>query len=431
MNLSSNSVIDLSSNHFNGSLPYVSSNVTVLDLSNNSFSGSISHFLCYKMNEPKQMQLLNLGKNHLSGKIANCWMKWNNLKLLNLGINNFTGNIPSSIGSLTLLESLHLHKNKFSRKLPLSFKNCDNLITIDVAKNEFDGSIPSWIGHKCSSLMILSLRSNNFLGHIPEELCALTSLQILDLSCNKLAGSIPRCVKNFSAMATKDISNYSMNFYPSMTYFGESFPLESALLVIKGQILEYSTILRLVKGIDLSMNSLSGEIPIEVTTLQGLQSLNLSHNLLIGSILENIGIMGSLESIDFSVNQLSGQIPSSMSSLTFLNHLNLSNNNLTGKIPFGTQLQSFNVSNYIGNKLCGPPLPNNCTTSGAKPNIDNIGCQDTSRLVVDWFYVSIALGFVVGFWSVCGPLLLNKKWRIMYFQFLDHTGYKLQSVVSL
>nr|XP_023889548.1 receptor-like protein EIX2 [Quercus suber]POE64646.1 lrr receptor-like serine/threonine-protein kinase gso2 [Quercus suber] len=431
MNLSSNSVIDLSSNHFNCSLPYVSSNVTMLDLSNNSFSGSISHFLCYKMNEPKQMQLLNLGKNHLSGKIPNCWMKWNNLKLLNLGINNFTGNIPTSLGSLTLLKSLHLHKNKLSGKLPSSFQNCDNLMTIDVAENEFVGSIPSWIGHKCSNSMILSLRSNNFLGHVPEELCALTSLQILDLSCNKLFGSIPRCVKNFSAMATKDTSNYNMDFYDSMSYYGESFPLESASLVIKGQILEYSTILRLVKSIDLSMNSLSGEIPIEVTTLQGLQSLNLSYNLLIGSISENIGTMGSLESIDFSMNQLSGQIPSSMSSLTFLNHLNLSNNNLTGKIPLGTQLQSFNASNFIGNKLCGPPLANNCTTSGAKPNIDNIGCQDTSRHVVDWFYVSMALGFVVGFWSVCGPLLLNKKWRIMYFQFLDHMGYKLKGVVSL
>ncbi|XP_065628246.1 receptor-like protein EIX2 [Quercus suber] len=425
INLPSDSVIDLSSNHFNGSLPYVSSNTIVLDLSNNSFSGSISHFLCYKMNEPKQMQLLNLGKNHLSGKIPNCWMKWNNLELLNLGINNFTGNIPTSLGSLTLLRSLHLHKNKLSGKLPSSFQNCDNLMTIDVAENEFVGSIPSWIGHKCSNLMILSLRSNNFLGHVPEELCALTSLQIMDLSCNKLSGSIPRCVKNFSAMATKDTSNYPMRFNPSVGYYGESFPLESALLVIKGQILEYSTILQLVKSIDLSMNNLSGEIPIEVTTLQGLQSLNLSYNLLIGSIPENIGTMGSLESIDFSMNQLSGQIPSSMSSLTFLNHLNLSNNNLTGKIPFGTQLQSFNASNYIGNKLCGLPLSNKCTIDDVDPNNENKGSKHNGGLEVDWFFVSLALGFVVGFWGVCGPLLLNKQWRIMYFQFLDHMRWKI------
>ena len=120
-----------------------------------------------------------------------------------------------------------------------------------------------------------------------------------------------------------------------------------------------------------------------------------------------------------------------MSSLTFLNHLNLSNNNLTEKIPLVSQLQSFSASNYIGNKLCGAPLTNNCTIIGVKPNIEKVGCQDIRGLEVDWFYVSMALSFVDGYWSVCRPLLLNKKWRIMYFQFLDHTGYKLKGVVSL
>ncbi|KAK7816655.1 protein suppressor of npr1-1 constitutive 4 [Quercus suber] len=76
------------------------------------------------------------------------------------------------------------------------------LVTIDIAKNDFVGSIPSWIGHRLSSLVILNLRSINFQGYIPEELYSLTSLQILDLSHNKLFGSMPRCVHNFSAMAT-------------------------------------------------------------------------------------------------------------------------------------------------------------------------------------------------------------------------------------
>ncbi|KAK7860920.1 hypothetical protein CFP56_029253 [Quercus suber] len=43
----------------------------------------------------------------------------------------------------------------------------------------------------------------------------------------------------------------------------------------------------------------------------------------------------------------------------------------------------------------------------------------------------MALGFVVGFWSVCGPLLWNKQWRIRYFQFLDHKSYKLKGLVLL
>ncbi|KAF3948341.1 hypothetical protein CMV_025648 [Castanea mollissima] len=297
-------VIDLSSNYFNGSLPCISSSVIALDLSNNSFSGSISHFLCYKMNEPKKMELLNLGKNLLSGKIHDCWTMWQNLKILNLGNNNFTDNIPASIGSLTLLKSLHLHNNKLSKKLPSSLKNCKELVIIDLSENEFVGSIPSWIGHRLLSLMTLNLRSNNFHGHIPEELCALTSLQILDLSHNKLFGSIPRCVKNFSAMATKSHSYLDMNDYPWTDAFGESFPHESALLVIKGQFLEYSTILELVKR-----------------------------------------------------------------------------------------------------------------------------SKGTLGLEVDWFYVSMALGFVVGFLGVCCTLLLNKQWRIIYFRLLDHMGNRLRGVV--
>ena len=103
-----------------------------------------------------------------------------------------------------------------------------------------------------------------------------------------------------------------------------------------------------------------------------------------------------MESIDFSSNQISGQIPQSMSSLTFLSHLNLSNNNLIGRIPSSTQLQSFNASNFFGNKLCGPPLIDNCTKD-VQPNIEKKECKAFSGVDVDWFYVSMALGFVVGF----------------------------------
>ncbi|KAK4571669.1 hypothetical protein RGQ29_030185 [Quercus rubra] len=424
------SAIDLSSNHFKGPLPCISSNVHLLDLSNNLFSRSISHFFCFRVNETKNIGHLNLEKNHLSGIIPDCLMNWSNLVVLNLGNNNFSGSIPASMGSLTYLRSLHLYNNKFSGKLPSSLKNCEGLVIINVAVNRFAGNLPTWIGHRYTSLMVLSLRSNYFHGHIPKELCALTSLQILDLSHNKLFGSIPRCVKNFRAMATNNISN-DLNSYRYISGYGKYLSLESALLVIKGSIREYNTILRLVKSIDFSKNNLSGEIPEEVTSLQELQSLNLSCNLLNGSIPMNIGTMVLLESVDFSMNHLSGKIPSSMSSLTFLSHLNLSNNNLTGKIPLSTQLQSLTASSFIGNNLCGPPLMDNCTINGVKPNNENTTSKDTNGLEVDWFYVSMALGFVVGFCGVCSSLLLNKPWRIMYFQFLDHIGYKLKSIVSL
>ena len=36
-----------------------------------------------------------------------------------------------------------------------------------------------------------------------------------------------------------------------------------------------------------------------------------------------------------------------------------------------------------------------------------------------WFYVSMILRFIIGFWGVCGTLLLKKTWRHVYFQFID------------
>ena len=117
-----------------------------------------------------------------------------------------------------------------------------------------------------------------------------------------------------------------------------------------------------------------------------------------------------------------------MSSLTFLSLLNLSNNNLIERIPSSTQ--SLNASKFFGNKLCGPPLTDNCTIKDVQPNIENKECKVFSGLVVDWFYVFMALGFFVGFCVVLGPLLLNRQWRVLYFQFLDHQGYKLRGVMT-
>ena len=90
---STSSAINLRSNHFEGSLPYVSSSVIVLDPFDNSFSESISSFLCFKMNDSKSIGYLNLEKNNLSRKIHDCWIKWNSLRVLNLANNNFSGNI--------------------------------------------------------------------------------------------------------------------------------------------------------------------------------------------------------------------------------------------------------------------------------------------------------------------------------------------------
>ncbi|KAI8028777.1 Receptor-like protein EIX1 [Camellia lanceoleosa] len=413
------SVIDMSFNNFKGMLPFISSTVEWLDLSNNSFLGSVYHALCGRMRKQNWLMVLNLANNYLSGRIPNCWQDWQYLQVLKLENNKLMGTIPPSIGHLASLKSLHLRHNNLSGKLPQSLQHCINLVLVDLSGNEFIGSIPTWMGNSFSKLVVLNLRSNKFQGDIPYELCRLSSLQILDFAHNNLSTVVPKCFNNFTAMTAKQNSSNLFSYYAwSPTLEAQ----DNAFLVTKGREVEYSTTLKFVTSMDLSENNLSGEIPKELTRLVGLHSLNLSGNHFAGEIPKNIGDMEQLESLDFSLNQLCGEIPLSMSSLTFLSHLNLSYNNLIGQIPSSTQLQSLENSSFVGNKLCGPPLPK-CDTNKAIPKVGHGGNEEGEGFPEVWFYAISALGFIVGFWVVVGSLLFKMRWRIAYFRFLDDIWY--------
>ncbi|XP_038882430.1 receptor-like protein EIX1 [Benincasa hispida] len=418
--------IYLASNKFHGSLPRISSNVLEFDLSNNSFSGNLDHFLCHSR-ETNQLNLLFLGHNRLSGRIPDCWSKWTSLMLVKLNNNDLSGNLPNSMGSLTQLMSLNLRNNnligEISSHSPL--QKCFQLMSLDLGFNAFRGSIPPWIGTNLSNLVLLGLRSNQFSGLIPHQLCNLSSLQILDIGNNNLTGQIPHCFGNFPVMATEWRFSSQIFYYVS----GSSFEVfEQAFVTTKGKEFEYQKILGLMTSMDLSYNNLSGEIPEEITALFGLISLNLSGNNLRGNIPQHIGTMKSIESLDLSRNQLWGQIPQSMSNLTFLSYLNLSYNNLSGQIPSSTQLQRLDPSSFLGNHLCGPPLINSCQMEGNTPNVETGEPKDEgdeNHIIDEWFYLSIALGFIFGFWGIWVPLLISKTWRHAYFRHLTFICHRL------
>ena len=83
---------------------------------------------------------------------------------------------------------------------------------------------------------------------------------------------------------------------------------------------------------------------------------------------------------------------------------------------------------YAGNlELCGLPLANKCPDEESTPSpgtdddSDTLEDEDDQFLTLE-FYVSSILGFFVGFWGVCGTLILNRSWRHGYYNFL--TGMK-------
>uniref|UniRef100_A0A7N2LMD5 Leucine-rich repeat-containing N-terminal plant-type domain-containing protein n=1 Tax=Quercus lobata TaxID=97700 RepID=A0A7N2LMD5_QUELO len=392
----------------------------ILDLSKNHLFGTIPLSIL----KIEVLEILSLGKNQLSGELPHHWNDSQFLKVVDIAYNNLSGKIPNSMGFLNSLEVLVLSNNNLYGEIPSSLRNC-SLWSIDLGGNYLSGNLPSWIG---SHVLMLRLRSNLFSGIIPRQWCNLPSLHILDLAQNNLYGGIPDCLDNLTAL----IYGYNNSYFSVYNY------QEETILVTKGQELLYGRILEFVNSIDLSGNHLTGEIPNELSRLIELGTVNLSINHLTGNIPQNIGNLRWLESLDLSKNSLSGPIPKSLSSMTFLAHLNLSFNNLVGKIPSGNQLQTLNdASIYKGNpSLCGSPLPTKCpgdeTFDG--PTITNGSVDDKQdgdyyeRL---WFYVSIGLGFVVGFWSVCCTLLVKKSWRHWYFQFCDDIKDRISLIIAL
>ncbi|KAL6321291.1 hypothetical protein AAG906_016325 [Vitis piasezkii] len=213
--------------------------------------------------------------------------------------------------------------------------------------------------------------------------------------------------------------------------------------------------------LDLSHNLLSGELPdcelpSSLKNCTKLTLIDLAKNKLSEKIPARVGgSLSDLAVLNLRSNGFNGRIPSSLCQLKMLQILDLSRNNISGarpryfnnftamtqkgppvtvydysaitkpssrgyeslgiyfdsKIPSGTQLQSFNASAYMGNpQLCGPPLLKECSRDDKEqypPSSDSSGDSIQCDEDGPCFYASIALGFITGFWGVCGSLMLS------------------------
>ncbi|VAH23914.1 unnamed protein product [Triticum turgidum subsp. durum] len=458
LNLEFMSMITLSmrSNLLTGLIPKLPTTVVVLDISMNSLNGFVSDFRAPQLQvavlfsnsisgaiptsicEMQQLRILDLSNNLLSKELPDCGR--NEPKQRNPSSSNFSRVKTMSSFSLRIT-TLLLSNNSFSSRFPLFLRQCPSLICLDLTQNRFTGELPGWIGEVMHGLVILRLRSNNFSGHIPVEIMELHDVRILDLSNNNFSGAIPQYVKNMKALTGTATANDSIaydilfeGYRDKYLASGMGLSNDSFLVVIKGQVLEYRKNILYLMSIDLSCNSLTGEIPDELSSLGGLISLNLSSNLLSGNIPYKIGNLRSLESLDLSKNKLGGEIPQGLSDLTYLSYLNLSYNNLSGRIPTGHQLDILKtddpVSMYISNPgLCGHPVPRECSnpprdlpTNGA-----STGCLENGFSQMDLF-LGLIIGFVVGTWMVFFGLLFIKRWSYAYFGLLDKLYDRLYAI---
>ncbi|BBH01686.1 receptor like protein 3 [Prunus dulcis] len=410
------------------------SQLTKLDLRKNNFTGTVPRSL-YSC---RSLKAIGLFGNHLEGQIEAEILSLKFLSFLSLGYNRFT-NLTGAMKILMSCKSLHallLSGSFVGEGLPsdddmVDFHGFQNLRLLGLSYSNLTGQIPMWLS-KLKNLEILFLSFNQITGPTPSWLGNLPRLFFISLQNNRLSGEFPQQLCQLARLL------YEPNIASQVEEYEFELPVAGSSISINSnqrfpqQLLPQRKLYFLPGWIVLSNNNISGYIPAEIGQLRGLRKLALNSNNFSGIIPDQISNLKNLEVLDLSTNHLSGIIPSSLASLNFLKEFNASYNNLEGPIPTGTQLQSFNASAFEGNpKLCGAPLPNKCRPI-KDMDADNKNNKDegNGHHQLPWFYIFVTLGFIVGFWGVCGSLVINKTWRYAYFQFIDNLQDRLYVMIS-
>ncbi|XP_021800206.1 LRR receptor-like serine/threonine-protein kinase FLS2 [Prunus avium] len=383
INFTSLSVLHLSGNKFTSTIPPWLFNLTKLenlDFSFNSLTGTLPDSLGHL----KSLRYLNLSDNSLQGSIPKSIGNLTSLEEFNLEWNQISGIIPESLGELSSLVSLRISSNTWEgaiteahfvklegleevsignhpQNISLVFNvSCDwippfKLRYLEIKSCQLGPKFPTWLRNQ-TQLTKVVLRNAGISGTIPDWFLQLDlQLDELNFADNQLSGRVPNSLR-FSYASTVDLTSnlfegplplWSSNIgwlYLRDNLFSGPIPHNI------GQVMTNLTYL------DISMNSLSGSIPLSFGNLSQLQFILIANNLLSGEIPHFWNNIPSLGCIDLSNNSLSGTIPRSLGSLTSLEFLSLSSNNFSGEVPSLKNCTNLNILDLGDNKFSGPIL---------------------------------------------------------------------------
>ncbi|CAL5363248.1 unnamed protein product [Camellia sinensis] len=367
--------LSLGSNHLEGALPKSFANLThirSLGLYYNNLTEELHHFLQKLSGAEDSLQVLYVDDNQLSGPLPD-FTRFSSLIELFVGSNQLSGSIPETFRQLPSLVSLQLNGNQITGSLPdlsmfpsLTYlqlrdnqlngtihKNIgqlskleyfdlgphfpkwlqtqNNFSELDISSNGISDVVPSWFWDQSPGLNFLNLSNNLIKGLLPDLSLKYHGYLEIDLSSNHFSGPIPLAPPNVTLL------NLSKNMFSGSLSF---------LCAIRGTKLTY---------LDLSNNSLSGELPSCWVHLKALTIINLANNNLYGKIPSSMGSLGQIHTLHLRNNNFSGEVPSSLKRCTKLIMIDLGGNKLTGKIPawIGAHLTSLIVVSLQFNEFRG------------------------------------------------------------------------------
>ncbi|XP_028768319.1 MDIS1-interacting receptor like kinase 2-like [Neltuma alba] len=371
-NLRQLTVLTLYRNSFYGPIPQSLGNCThlnILSLAVNDLSGAIPPTLGTLPN----LTEVYLFMNNLSGPLPQGFEN-RSFTMLVISDNNFTGHLPPQVCKDGKLLEFTVAYNSFTGPIPMSLRNCTSLVRVRLEHNQLTGYVDKDLGvypnltymdlsynrlqgelsanwGACKSLQALIMAGNSIGGILPSEIFQLKQLRKLHLSSNRISGEIPAQV------------GISSNLYH--LHLGSNN--------LSGVIPEGIGKLSSLESLDMSMNRLREPIPYQIGDCYKLLNLNFSNNYFSGKVPYQIGNLLALQDfLDLSHNSLSGEIPVDLSKLNKLISLNMSHNNFSGPVPnFLTRMLSLSSINLSHNNLEGPVPDSGIFNSSKSVDLSN------------------------------------------------------------
>ncbi|XP_047328024.1 LRR receptor-like serine/threonine-protein kinase GHR1 [Impatiens glandulifera] len=270
-------------------------------------SPRVTHFICgltcNSSSIPFRVIQITLDPAGYSGTLSQTISNLSNLAVLDLADNNFSGQIPPSLSSLSNLQQLILRSNSFSGGIPPEIRNLKSLETLDLSHNSLSGYLPN--------------------------INSLSNLKTIDLSYNQLTGSIPKLPTNIIGFTMK--AN-KLSEPLSKSSFADSTQLEV---------------------VELSENSIPGNLQAWFFLIPSLQQVNLANNSLKGiEIWKPVNGISDLVAVDLSFNGIKTNLPANFSSYPSLASLSLRYNRFRGPIPweFGKLKRLFLDGNFLNGR---------------------------------------------------------------------------------